>query len=228
MITKEQVKTILSKKRLTGSEAGRLFMEDSFLVDMGKPGLLTEKEHRHMRSLVRTQEDIEVYNQFLEIYKRTIFTLQEAHVLALSIEANLYYLVINMKEYLDRSTNNRKRPTEINSKDKLDIHLQIVMGETLEDLPILMAYEQKIKEISEDTGVDYIGHMTRGSRRIREAVETYNFYAEDSEIMWKKIWLEKVRPDKKTLKELFQIIPPLQWKGHRETRDQEASDGQEA
>ena len=156
MITQEQAKKLLTKKRLTGHEAGKLWMEDSWLVDAGEEGLLSENEHRYMRSLVRTQEDIEVYNSYLETYKRIGFAIQEAKILALQVQSSLYYLCLEIREYLDRESSSRKRPVGLpkgDKKDKVDILLSIILTQVAIDLQDLMAYDKRISELSKTTGV---------------------------------------------------------------------------
>lgn len=226
MITQEEVKKLLAKKRLSGHEAGRLWMEDSFLEVRGQKGLLTEKELRYMKSLVRSQEDIEIYNAYLDLYRRAEMALKETEVLSLMAKGLLIDLALTIKEYLDLSVSSWNRPPDrlaIN-KDSLEI-AKVMMLETIKkSLRMFMAYKIRMEDLSKETGVDFSYDIRDGLGVINYGLEKYNFYAEAPEIKAEKISLEKIKPDRKLLADLYEVIYKIPHKG----RDQEASDGQEA
>jgi hypothetical protein len=226
MISREEVKKLLAKKSLTGHEAGRLWMEDSFLVVRGQKGLLTEKEHRYMRSLVRTQEDIEIYNSYLDLHRRAEMALKETEVLSLMAKGYLIDLALTIKEYLDLSVSSWNRPPDrlaIN-KDSLEIAKVVMLDTIKKALRMFMAYKIRMEDLSKETGVDFSYDIRNGLGSINYGLEKYNFYAEAPEIKAEKISLDKIKPDRKLLADLYEVVYKIPHKG----RDQEASDGKEA
>jgi hypothetical protein len=226
MISREEVKKLLAKRSLTGHEAGRLWMEDSFLVVRGQKGLLTEKEHRYMRSLVRTQEDIEIYNSYLDLHRRAEMALKETEVLSLMAKGYLIDLALTIKEYLDLSVSSWNRPPDrlaIN-KDSLEIAKVVMLDTIKKALRMFMAYKIRMEDLSKETGVDFSYDIRNGLGSINYGLEKYNFYAEAPEIKAEKISLDKIKPDRKLLADLYEVVYKIPHKG----RDQEASDGKEA
>lgn len=227
MITQEEAKKLLTKKSLSGHEAGRLFMEDSWLVVRGQKGLLTEKEHRYMRSLVRTREDIDIYNTYLTLYTRVEIALKEAYALALSAKSSLLDSALIMKEHIDRRSSSWSRPHDLptNTDDKtaLLMSLKISADSIKRDLRILMAYKVRIDDFSRETGVDFSHDIRGGLRAVNYALEIYNFYADAPEVNWDKISLDNIKADRQTLKLLYEGIFPIP-----QSKDQEASDDKEA
>jgi len=226
MITREEARQtaleLLAKKRLTGHEAGRLYMEDSFLVVRGQKGILTEKELRYMRSLVKTQEDIEIYNSYLELYKRTEIALTDGDVHALMAYTQLLDLALFIKEYLDRDVSSWTRPLDrpISTRDQLEMLLSIKLPMAKRNISQFMAYKVRMEDLSRETGVDFDMTTRNDLGIIRHGLETYNFYAGAPEVKAEKIILEKVRPDRQMIKYLQEVLFTA--------GDQEASDGQEA
>lgn len=226
MISREEVKKLLAKKSLTGHEAGRLWMEDSFLEIRGQKGLLTEKEHRYMRSLVRSQEDIEIYNSYLDLHRRAEMALKETEVLSLMAKGYLIDLALTIKEYLDLSVSSWNRPPDrlaIN-KDSLEIAKVVMLDTIKKALRMFMAYKIRMEDLSKETGVDFSYDIRNGLGSINYGLEKYNFYAEAPEIKAEKISLDKIKPDRKLLADLYEVVYKIPHKG----RDQEASDGKEA
>jgi hypothetical protein len=224
MISREEVKKLLAKKSLTGHEAGRLWMEDSFLVVRGQKGLLTEKEHRYMRSLVRTQEDIEIYNSYLELYKRAEMALSNADLLAYMAQSNFLALVLLMKDYLDRDVSSWNLPPAFGGGNQADIYtmtMTIRLPVIKDEIGKFMAYKIRMEDLSRETGVTGFIQVIEGDIDIiAYGLKRYNFYAGAPGIKAEKIILEKIRPDRQMLKFLQETVFTI--------RDQEASDGKEA
>lgn len=92
MITREDVIKALQSKRLTGEEAGRIMLQDNWLVDHQEEGLLSKKDMRSLKACIRTTRDIEVYNGYIETYRLIDFTLKEANIMALEIQRDILSL----------------------------------------------------------------------------------------------------------------------------------------
>lgn len=77
--TKASIKRILSRKRLSGLEAGRLLLEDSWEVDHGREGFLSLPEDiQILKEKLRTEEDYDHFNRLIETYRLLDYTLREA------------------------------------------------------------------------------------------------------------------------------------------------------
>ena len=236
MITQEEAKKLLAKKRLSGHEAGRLWMEDSRLVEWGHEGLLTEKELRYMRSLLRAQEDMEIYNSYLETYKRASFALKTAQVISLIIQSYLLEESLRIKEALDKGPASRQRTFYRVVRRGKDYALEVgdlplesswdyVLPATREEIAKYLAYEKRIGEISEYTEVDFSQEIRLWKLEIQRVIDIYNFYLADPRLKieyvmadTEKLMMEKIRLDRKTYKYLLELIPPL--------KEKEVSDGQ--
>jgi len=83
-----------------------------------------------------------------------------------------------------------------------------------------MAYERRIEEISEFTGVDFYSDLYGLRDSLQQAIYIYNYYADAPEIKGKKISLKQTKTDRKTYKYLLELIPPILERG--------STDGQEA
>lgn len=92
MITREDVVKALQSKGLTGEEAGRIMLQDNWLADHQKEGLLSKKDIRSLKACIRTTRDIEVYNGYIETYRLIDFTLKEANIMALEIQRDILSL----------------------------------------------------------------------------------------------------------------------------------------
>lgn len=238
MITQEEAKRLLTRKRLSGHEAGRLFMEDSRLVERGEEGLLTEKELRSVGSLLRSQKDIEIYNSYLDTYKRIGFALKTAQVLSLAIQAELLETSLRIREALDTTPESRQRTLyrviRVKGKHELragDLPLESTWSHVLpavrEEISYYLAYEKRIQEISEFTGVDFSQDTRLWSLQIQRVIDIYNFYLAEPKLKEEYVMadteglkMEKIRPDRKTIKYLLELIPPV--------LEEEATDGQQA
>lgn len=221
MITQEQAKKLLAKKRLTGHEAGKLWVEDAFLENREQRALLTTKEIRYMKSLIKSNKDIEIYNSYIEIYQRAMMALKESEVLSLMIKSYSLDLALSIKEHLDREVSSWTRPSDLPSgSDSLGISSVILLSNIKKYLRRFMAFKVRMEDLSRETGIDFSYDIRAGLRAINYGLETYNFYAGAPGIKGEKISLDKVKPDRQILKDLQDIIYSI--------RDQEASDGQEA
>lgn len=86
MITKKQLRQLL-KKGLTGKEAAKLILQDSWEVDNMREGFLSMADIRAIQnSLVNGEiKELREYNKWVETYRIISFTLKEAEILALKI-----------------------------------------------------------------------------------------------------------------------------------------------
>lgn len=179
-----------------------------------------------MRSLVRPQKDIEVYNSYLDLYRRTEIALKETEVLSLSAKGWLLDTALTIKEYLDRGVSSWSRPPDrlISERTSLDIVLTITLSNVKETLRMFMAYKVRMEDLSKETGVDFSFDIRNGLGSINYGLERYNFYADAPQIKAEKISLDKIKPDRKLLDNLYDVIYAIPLTG----RDQEASDDKEA
>jgi hypothetical protein len=88
MTTKTDIKKLLAKS-LTGKEAARLILQDSWQVDHGKEGFLSDRDISSIKASLRTTQDQEDYNRHVEIYRLVDFTLKEARIYALEAQLTL-------------------------------------------------------------------------------------------------------------------------------------------
>lgn len=225
MITKEHAQKLLRSKWLHGEEAGRLFIQDSYLVDRGLPGILTEKEIKSIKSLVRLPGDIEVYNSYVEAYRLIGYSLREATRLNLEIQNTLYYVSLCMKEYLDRGSGSRKRHDAIQDKPRLDILHVIYTDHLKKFISRLLAYKKVMEKVSRYVGVDISSEIVRSLEIVEgEALRIHNFYAEDPDISYEKIRLDKIKPDKAIEKELIERMSRAFGAGWSKAEIKEARD----
>lgn len=89
MARKVDMKKVLGKG-LTGKEAGRLVLQDNWLVDNGEKGFLTERDLASIKSSLTQPQDINDYNSYIETYRLIDYTLKEAHIMALTVHKKLY------------------------------------------------------------------------------------------------------------------------------------------
>jgi hypothetical protein len=86
MPTKTDVRRLL-KKGLTGKEAARLILQDSWEVDNEREGFLSESDIQAIKGSLKTAEDIQDYNKWVELYRLIDYSL---------IDAERAYLYISM------------------------------------------------------------------------------------------------------------------------------------
>lgn len=114
MPTKRDVKRLL-KKGLTGKEAARLVIQDSWEVDNYRKPLLSETELRAVMSSLSPQEGAE-YNKWIEMYRIVSFTLKESHIQALTIMRALDHIVSVTKSISDANDFRLSQPTIVTQK----------------------------------------------------------------------------------------------------------------
>lgn len=89
MAKKADIKKLLNKK-LTGKEAGKLVVQDNWLVDNGEKGFLSERDLSSIKSGLLQAQDINDYNSYIETYRLIDYTLKEAQIMALETQKKLY------------------------------------------------------------------------------------------------------------------------------------------
>ena len=147
MARKVDMKKILGKG-LTGKEAGRLVLQDNWLVDNGEKGFLTERDLASIKSSLTQPQDINDYNSYIETYRLIDYTLKEAHIMALTVHKKLYAMnewlhwyftgnsvmghkvapvIMTQKEYDDKLASDKEYVMdEVISLDELVLNGQIV------------------------------------------------------------------------------------------------------
>lgn len=86
-MAKRDIKKILTGKGLTGREAAALIIRHFVETDHQRPAILTEAEIQQLRTRVRklTEQDVEDFNSYMDLYRIVGYTLKEAEVLYLRI-----------------------------------------------------------------------------------------------------------------------------------------------
>jgi|LSQX01.3.fsa_nt_gb hypothetical protein len=86
-MAKRDIKKILTGKGLTGREAAALIIRNFVETDHHRPAILTEAEIQQLRTRVRklTEQDVEDFNSYMDLYRIVGYTLKEAEVLYLRI-----------------------------------------------------------------------------------------------------------------------------------------------
>ena len=92
MTTKTDIRKLI-RGGLTGEEAGKLVLQDNWLVDRGKEGFLSKSDMAALKTSLRTSRDIEVYNSYIRLYELVDYTLKDAEIFAL--QAQFYLLWID-------------------------------------------------------------------------------------------------------------------------------------
>ena len=77
-------------KGLTGKEAARLILEDSWEVDRGREGFLSDADIQRIKSSLNTPQDIQDYNRWIDTYRIIDFNLKDATILALDVSRRMY------------------------------------------------------------------------------------------------------------------------------------------
>jgi len=122
MTTKTDVKKLLSKG-LTGKEAGKLILQDSWLVDHGKDGFLSERDISVIKASLKTTQDIQDYNSYVETYRIIDYTLKDAHIQALQLQIKMRAIIQLVSMYVYGYTSeidNRTTPIIMTEKEYQD------------------------------------------------------------------------------------------------------------
>ena len=85
MANKADIKKLLAKG-LTGREIARLILQDNWDVDHQREGLLSERDVSSLRASLKTTQDIEDFNRFVDIYRLVDYTLKDARIQALEAQ----------------------------------------------------------------------------------------------------------------------------------------------
>lgn len=124
MTTKEDIRRLLSKG-LTGKEAGRLVLQDNWLVDHGRDGFLTQKDVNTIKSRLKTTYDIQEYNSYIQTYRLLDYTLKEARIAELQatnmIRTLTMYLLLAVMKLMDQNHDAILRPTIMTEKQYQDV-----------------------------------------------------------------------------------------------------------
>lgn len=99
MTTKKDISKILSKG-LTGKEAGKLVLEDNWLVDHMREGFLSPKDLSAIKAGLKSTRDIEDYNSYIETYRIIDYTLKDAHIQALETQIKLGAIIQLISMYV--------------------------------------------------------------------------------------------------------------------------------
>lgn len=79
MRLKTRVRKILATDgRLSGLEAGRLLLEDSWEVDHGREGFLSQEDMQAIRRSLKTDGDIRQFNRLMETYRILDYSIKES------------------------------------------------------------------------------------------------------------------------------------------------------
>lgn len=98
MATKMDIKKLLAGG-LTGKEAARLILQDSWDVDHHKEGFLSDRDISTIKVNLKTTQDIEDYNKRVELYRLIDYSLKEARIFALEAESYLLTASSLIKTY---------------------------------------------------------------------------------------------------------------------------------
>jgi hypothetical protein len=91
---------------LTGEEAGKLVLQDNWLVDRGKEGFLSQRDMADIKSSLKTSHDIEVYNSYIKLYQLVDYTLKDATIHAREAQFYLMWLDNRLAGLLQKASHN--------------------------------------------------------------------------------------------------------------------------
>lgn len=112
MTTKTDIRKLI-RGGLTGKEAGKLVLQDNWLVDRGKEGFLSQRDFSDIKSSLKTSHDIEVYNSYIRLYELVDYTLKDAKIYALEAQFYLMWLDKRLERLLKKSAHNWTLLTDI-------------------------------------------------------------------------------------------------------------------
>ncbi len=105
MTTKTDIRRLI-RGGLTGEEAGKLVLQDNWLVDRGKEGFLSERDMADIKSSIKTSHDIDTYNSYIKLYQLVDYTLKDAKIYAREAQFYLLWLDKRLEGLLKRSAYN--------------------------------------------------------------------------------------------------------------------------
>lgn len=105
MVNKSELRKLL-RGGLSGEEAGKLVLQDNWLVDRGKDGFLDKRDMAALKSSLKTSRDIEVYNSYIKLYQLVDYTLKDARIYALEARLYLLWLDKRLGDLLQKSSHN--------------------------------------------------------------------------------------------------------------------------
>lgn len=124
MTTKEEVKKLLGKG-LTGKEAGKLVLQDNWLVDHGKAGFLSEKDVNTIKYSLKSTQYIQDYNSYIETYRILDYTMRQADIARLEAEKMILaldqYLLMAVNKVMSEHTDSILRPTIMTEKQYQEV-----------------------------------------------------------------------------------------------------------
>jgi hypothetical protein len=105
MTTKTDIRKLV-RGGLTGEEAGKLVLQDNWLVDRGQDGFLDKRDMASIKSSLKTSRDIEVYNSYIRLYELVDYTLKDAKIYALEAQFYLMWIDKSLERLLKKSAYN--------------------------------------------------------------------------------------------------------------------------
>jgi hypothetical protein len=105
MTTKTDIRKLV-RGGLTGEEAGKLVLQDNWLVDRGQKGFLDKRDMASIKSSLKTSRDIEVYNSYIRLYELVDYTLKDAKIYALEAQFYLMWIDKSLERLLKKSAYN--------------------------------------------------------------------------------------------------------------------------
>lgn len=105
MTTKKDIRRLI-RGGLSGEEAGKLILQDNWLVDRGQEGFLSQSDMAAVKTSLKTSRDIEVYNSYIRLYQLVDYTLKDAKIYALEAQFYLLWLDKLLERLLKKSAYN--------------------------------------------------------------------------------------------------------------------------
>ena len=177
MTTKTDIRKLI-RGGLTGAEAGKLVLQDNWLVDRGKEGFLTEKDMAALKASLKTSRDIDVYNSYIRLYELVDYTLKDAKIYAL--EAQLYLM------WIDKTLDRLLMKAVFNTKDKPDIEsdkhtIDTFLSSTKIRIKSFLSILAVMDAISQIVDIDFSEDMRQDYEQIENTVDVFN---SDVNILW--------------------------------------------
>lgn len=181
MTTKTDIKKLI-RGGLTGEEAGRLILQDNWLVDRGKIGFLDKRDMTALKSGLNTTRDVQVYNSYIELYRLVDYSMKDARIFAL--EAQLYLMWLDKILY---GLNSKKKPATEEKREHIQTFLKIAKNMIKNFLSI----QAVMDAISQIVGVDFLEDIRQWYEQIGLLVDIFN---NDVDSIWtpENKWMEEL------------------------------------